>query len=251
MQRKYFFVLMVFVVLLLDSRALWTQIPDKFENLQVLPKDVTKKELVDIMKGFTSGLGQSCEYCHVGKGRDLSTFDFASDDKLPKKTARLMIQMSNAINQKYLKEIPSTSKTRISVTCSTCHHGQARPEPIENLIRGELDQAGIESAVKKYRNLRDQFYGDYVFDFTEGPLNRLATEFAQKDRLSDAIALLKLNAEFYPRSAWLELVMAEVLLKNGMKEDALQHYRKSLELDPENEWLKKKIEEISSSATEE
>ncbi|MCI0415641.1 c-type cytochrome [bacterium] len=245
MRPKYYFVLIIFISVMFHSQTLWTQIPDRFENLQVLPKKISKKELVKMMKSFTAGLGQSCEYCHVGKGRDLSTFNFPSDEKRTKKTARAMIQMVRAINEKYIKKIPLTDKPQITVTCATCHHGQARPEPIEDVIRAEFNEAGIESAIQKYKNLRSEFYGDYVFDFTEGPLNRLATELAEKDKLAESLTLLKLNAEFYPQSAWLELLMAEVFLKNGMKEDALQHYRKSLELEPENEWLKKKIEELT------
>ena len=248
MQRKYIFILMF--CMLLDSGTLWTQIPDKFQNLQVLPKDIPKRELVEMMKGFTNGLGQSCEYCHVGEGRDLSTFDFASDEKLPKKTARSMIQMVRAINEQYLPKIQSTSKTRININCSTCHHGQARPETIEDVIRAKLNEEGIEPAIKKYRDLREQYYGDYVFDFTEGPLNRLGTELAQKEKFSDSIALLKLNAEFHTRSAWLEFLIGDVFLKSGMKDEALLHYRKSLEFDSTNDFVKKKIEELTGAATD-
>jgi tetratricopeptide (TPR) repeat protein len=236
--------------ILVDSRTLWTQIPDKFENLQVLPKDIPKRELVEMMKGFTSGLGQSCEYCHVGEGRDLSTFNFASDEKAPKKTARAMIQMVHAINEQYLGKIQTSSKMRINVTCSTCHHGQARPEPIEDVIRAKLNEDGIESAIQKYRDLRKQYYGDYVFDFTESPLNRLSTELAQKEKLSDSIALLKLNAEYHNQSAWVEFLLGEVFLKNGMTDEALLHYKKSLELDSANDFVKKKIEELTASKSQ-
>ncbi|MCI0444199.1 c-type cytochrome [bacterium] len=224
------------------------QIPDKFENLQVLPKDISKKELVTIMKSFTSGLGKRCEFCHLGKGPDLSTFNFSSDDKAEKKTARAMILMMPAINDQYLKNMPPSDEPRINVTCATCHHGQPKPQPIEDVIRTELNAKGIESAIQKYRDLRSEFYGDYVFDFTEGPLNRVATELSEKNKLPESLALLKLNAEFHQQSSWLELLMGEVYLKSGMKEDALQHYRKSLELDPENDWLKKKIEELTAVA---
>jgi hypothetical protein len=235
--------------ILIDSRTLWTQIPDKFENLQVLPKDIPKRELVEMMKGFTSGLGQSCEYCHVGEGRDLSTFNFASDEKASKKTARVMMQMVRAINEQYLGNIQTSAKTRINVTCSTCHHGQPRPEAIEDVIRTKLSEEGIESAIQKYRDLRKQYYGDYVFDFTESPLNRLSTELAQKEKLSDSIALLKLNSEFHSQSAWVEFLLGEVFLKNGMKDDALIHYRKSLELDSKNDFVKKKIEELKGATS--
>ena len=60
------------------------------KNLQVLPKDTTRQQINPIMRGFTRALGVRCPYCHVGEeGADMSTFDFASDEKPTKKTARL------------------------------------------------------------------------------------------------------------------------------------------------------------------
>ena len=55
------------------------QIPDKFENLQVLPKDTSRMDLINTMKDFAFALGTRCWYCHDGEGDDLSTFNFASD----------------------------------------------------------------------------------------------------------------------------------------------------------------------------
>ncbi len=70
------------------------QIPDQFTNLQVLPKDMKKQQLVDTMRGFATGLGVRCDHCHAGEPTpDLSKMDFASDAKEAKKTARLMLQM--------------------------------------------------------------------------------------------------------------------------------------------------------------
>ncbi len=33
------------------------QIPDEFKNLEVLPKDIEKRQLVEVMKSFCSALG--------------------------------------------------------------------------------------------------------------------------------------------------------------------------------------------------
>jgi hypothetical protein len=248
MHTKWFYIVSFSALFLFFSNISSTQIPDRFENLQVLPKDISKKDLVDIMRSYTRALGESCEYCHVGKGRDLSTFNFASDDKAQKKTARAMIQMAHAINEQYISKIATNSKTKITVGCATCHHGQARPEPIEDVVRAKLNEDGAETAVRKYRELREQYYGGYVFDFTEGPLSRLAMDLSEKEKLSDAISLLKLNSEFHPASARLELLYGDVLLKSGMKEEALVHYRKSLEIEPENELLEKKVQELSGES---
>lgn len=66
-------------------------IPDTFTNLQVLPKDIAKPELVRIMKSFAITFEKRCSYCHVATD-DLSEADFASDEKATKKKARELLQ---------------------------------------------------------------------------------------------------------------------------------------------------------------
>ena len=67
-------------------------IPDTFTNLQVLPKDIAKPQLVNIMKSFAITFEKRCSYCHVATD-DLSQADFASDEKATKKQARQLLQL--------------------------------------------------------------------------------------------------------------------------------------------------------------
>ena len=97
-------------------------------NLQVLPKDIPKPQLVRVMRSFAMGLGVRCEHCHVGEGNDLSTFDFASDTKPEKVTARRMIVMAREINTKLLAGFPpGRDESTPAVTCYTCHRGEKKP----------------------------------------------------------------------------------------------------------------------------
>lgn len=71
----------VIVVMTLAAQAQTTQTPPAQQmpapgaprwqppdptNLQVLPKDIPKAQLVQTMRGFAMGLGVRCEHCHVG-----------------------------------------------------------------------------------------------------------------------------------------------------------------------------------------
>jgi hypothetical protein len=97
------------------------------KNLQVLPKDMTRQQVTNIMRGFTRGLGVRCPYCHVGEeGADLSTFDFASDEKPTKKTARLMLQNLMDTNAKFAT-VGDKPAGEPRVSCWTCHRGEAKP----------------------------------------------------------------------------------------------------------------------------
>lgn len=69
------------------SRPKTNPIPDKFTNLQMLPKDITKPKLVDVMKKFSITFGVRCSYCHAVSD-DLTEGSFDSDEKETKLKAR-------------------------------------------------------------------------------------------------------------------------------------------------------------------
>jgi len=103
--------------------------PPGFQNLQVLPMDIDRRELMNYMKGFAMGLGVRCWYCHKGEGDDLSKFDFAADEKRTKAAARVMLRMVKAINEDHLSKVPREKDAApVTVMCATCHRGQPRPE---------------------------------------------------------------------------------------------------------------------------
>jgi hypothetical protein len=100
--------------------------PPAFKNLQVFPKDIPRPQLLANMRFFTQSLGVRCTFCHVGvEGQPPSTYDFASDAKKEKLTARKMLLMVQRINtQEFgVQPTPATAK----VTCFTCHRGAMKP----------------------------------------------------------------------------------------------------------------------------
>ena len=109
------------------STTLRAQIPEKFTNLQVLPKTITRAELVPIMRGFALNLGTRCEHCHVGEGNDLSKFDFAADTKPAKATARQMMKMVAALNPQVAAINDPAPEGKPKISCFTCHRGALKP----------------------------------------------------------------------------------------------------------------------------
>jgi hypothetical protein len=99
--------------------------PPPPKNLQVFPKDIARADLISNMKFFAQSLGVRCTFCHVGiEGQPLSTFDFASDAKKEKLTARKMLVMVHRINsQDFGIQMGGEPK----VTCFTCHRGATKP----------------------------------------------------------------------------------------------------------------------------
>ena len=96
------------------------------KNLKVLPKDISRADLLSTMKFFSQSLGVRCTHCHVGtEGQPLSTFDFPSDAKEKKQTARAMLAMVAMLNEKTLPATTGLPDAR--VTCFTCHRGSTKP----------------------------------------------------------------------------------------------------------------------------
>lgn len=123
-----FSMIILFMVLCVQASAAYAQIPDKFINLKILPKNIGKRDLINMMKGATRGLGVRCTFCHVGEGDDLSTFDFAADEKSHKVTARVMFSMVRQINEEFLPKIAENSEEPPQITCFTCHNGKEHPQ---------------------------------------------------------------------------------------------------------------------------
>ena len=102
--------------------------PASFKNLQVLPKDSNARVVVGTMKGFAMNLGVRCQFCHVGKeGLPLEEFDFVSDEVPQKKTARIMMRLTDDINKTLDAAVPRAAGAEARVSCITCHRGKSTP----------------------------------------------------------------------------------------------------------------------------
>ncbi len=98
----------------------------EFHNLKVLPQNITHDQLLATMRTFARSLGVKCDHCHVPLPEGSKEhFDFASDAKPEKGTARMMIQMTNHVNGEYLSQMHEPDA---HVTCNTCHRGKSVPE---------------------------------------------------------------------------------------------------------------------------
>ena len=85
-------------------------IPDTYTNLQVLPKDIKKDDLLAIMKGFCIERKIRCSQCHVATD-DLSEADFPSDEKPTKAAARVFLKTLFDTRAKYPRDaqlVPAT-----------------------------------------------------------------------------------------------------------------------------------------------
>jgi hypothetical protein len=93
----------------------------QLKNLQFFPESTTHDEIVPPMREMTAALGaKECEYCHVSGRGEL-------DDKVQKRTARVMLRLTADLNAKLDAELGPAPGGKQRVGCVTCHRGEPIP----------------------------------------------------------------------------------------------------------------------------
>lgn len=106
------------------------QSQSEWENLKVLPEDITKDSLMGLMKSYTKSLGVRCDYCHSPREDNPEKLNFPDDAKMSKLIARGMIDMTEQINEQFFRpHYPDPKPERVQdVSCVTCHRGNPNPK---------------------------------------------------------------------------------------------------------------------------
>ena len=91
-------------------------------NIKVL-NGMPDSQLIPAMNYIAASLGVRCNHCHVNKN---GQWDYPSDEKEEKATARAMIKMTLEINK-------TNFRGNTEVGCNTCHRGRTQPASLLTL----------------------------------------------------------------------------------------------------------------------
>ncbi len=215
-------------------------------NLKVLPADMTREQVVAVMRGFNTALGVRCTHCHAPYSASRpDSLNFASDANPAKKTARQMIRMVRGINREYLAALAAPGGEAARVECVTCHRGAPRPLMLEDTLRTVVLRQGTDSATAAYRRLRTRHYGGFTYDFGERPLSTLATRLAAEGRAADARRMLELNAGQFPESAGVAFELGRAYETAHDRDRAVEQYRKALRLQPGHRQAQQRLQQLT------
>jgi tetratricopeptide (TPR) repeat protein len=107
-----------------------------------------------------------------------------------------------------------------------------RRKPIAQTLSVTVESAGIDAAVKQYRDLEA---GDHAtWNFDESQLNTLGYQFVRAKKFKEAIRIFQLNVEAYPQSSNTWDSLGEAYLAAGNRLQSIVNYRKALQLNPNN-----------------
>ena len=106
--------------------------------------------------------------------------------------------------------------------------------PLYTLVADAATASGADSAIRAYHALRDRYYGRDSYDFGEPSLNTTAFRLARAGKFDEALALLKLNEEYFPKSSGLYVVRGNVRLMRADTTAAADAFRESLRRDSTN-----------------
>jgi penicillin V acylase-like amidase (Ntn superfamily) len=95
-----------------------------------------------------------------------------------------------------------------------------------------IDEEGIDKAIEKFYDLKEIKRTFYKYDFPEWRMRSLGFKYLSENKLHEAIGVLKLNTELYPRSTQALSDLADAHLKDKNKKLAIENYLKVLELNP-------------------
>jgi hypothetical protein len=233
--------------------------PVAHQNLHVLAQDIPQPQLLQVMQGFTQGLGVQCTYCHAdapapegggrgaGRGRGgpaAAPLDFPSDAKPTKKAAREMMLLVRDINTKVPVAVGKTAEAATRVQCITCHRGVAIPKQLGDILAQTAMDKGTPAAIAQYKDLRKQYFGAQAYDFSEAGLITIAQRSTAADAPDDAMAWLQLNLEYFPLSSRTYAAMAQAQQKKNDKESALKSLTRAVELDPQNAQAKRQLDQL-------
>lgn len=110
------------------------------------------------------------------------------------------------------------------------------------ILKTTLKLRGIPATLDLYKRLKSEEGSVYVFN--PGTLNTLGFDLLKKGKKDDAIQIFQLNKNEYPKSWMMYNSLGQAYMENGEVTSAITNFKKSLELNPKNEYGRQQIEKL-------
>ncbi len=113
-----------------------------------------------------------------------------------------------------------------------------------------IKEKGIEAGITHYNKIKDS----EGYNLSEREMNNIGYQLMGTDKIEEASKVFQLNVEAFPKSSNTYDSLGESYMNLGKNDLAIKNYRKSIELNPNNqgaiEYLKKMGDDVSDLETE-
>ncbi len=113
-----------------------------------------------------------------------------------------------------------------------------------------IEKEGIDTGMAHYNTIKDS----EAYDLNEREMNGIGYELMSSGKVEAAAKVFKLNIDAFPKSSNVYDSYAEALMNLGKDEQAIENYKKSVELNPNNQsaigYLKKLGADVSDLVKE-
>jgi C-terminal processing protease CtpA/Prc/Flp pilus assembly protein TadD len=99
-------------------------------------------------------------------------------------------------------------------------------------LERDIDEKGIDAAVKAFDQAKAGAPSSYHVD--ENKMNQLGYQLLNRGKTAEGIEVFKLNVREFPNSSNVYDSLGEAYAKAGNREQAIQNYKRAVELDPKN-----------------
>lgn len=129
----------------------------------------------------------------------------------------------------------------IETIYKTTDEGKARSGAFQ--LNEMIDNQGYEKAGELFKAIRT----NKKYYFAEADFNVLGYEYLFAKKIKEAIVVFQINTDLYPESANAYDSLGEAYMTDGNNELAIENYKISLKLNPENENAKQMIKKMTSN----
>lgn len=102
---------------------------------------------------------------------------------------------------------------------------------VANELLSVIKDKGIDAGVAHYNTIKDS----ETYDLNEGEMNAIGYELMNADKVEAATKVFKLNIDAFPKSSNVYDSYAEALMKLGKNDLAIENYKKSVDINPNNQ----------------
>jgi peptidylprolyl isomerase len=118
-----------------------------------------------------------------------------------------------------------------------------KAKSITDLMSTTLNEKGVDAMIAEFRTLMSSNDPDLYKG--ESVINGFGYQLLRRKQVNEAIEVLKLNVEAYPKSANVYDSLGEAYVMAGNKEKAIENYTKALSLDPTSENAKLMLKKLT------